>query len=69
MTARVPRAFSADFDLWSAAQLVAGNTPAGIEEIRQAIRDAMTAGGDAADYWHNRITTEAASIRSTESRA
>lgn len=63
MTARVPRAFATDFDVWAAAQLAAGDTLAGIEEIRQTIRDAFAAGGDDAEYWRDRITNEATAIR------
>lgn len=63
MPVTVPRAFAADFDVWAATQLAAGDTPAGIEEIRQTIRDAFAAGGEDADYWRHRITNEAAAIR------
>lgn len=48
--ATVPKSFADDFNLWAAELLRDGDTPEGIEEIRQAIRDALTEGGEAADY-------------------
>lgn len=64
----VPRTFATDFRTWADAQLAAGDTQAGIEEIRQVIRQAFAAGGSEADYWRKRIAVEAAAIRARSSR-
>jgi hypothetical protein len=64
-TTNVSRQFAADFETWAAAQLADGDTPEGIEEIRQALREAFAAGGEDAEYWRTRITSEAAAIRNT----
>ncbi len=60
----VPKTFAEDFELWAASLLEDGDTPEGIEEIRQAIRDALTHGGEVADYWLKRVADEATFIRS-----
>ena len=41
----------------------AEDTPEGIGEIKEAIRAAFDAGGEAAEYWHWRVADEAAFIR------
>jgi hypothetical protein len=61
--AQVTKEFAEDFDLWAAELLRDGDTPEGIEEIRRAIREAFAAGGEAADYWRQRVADEAAFIR------
>lgn len=61
--ATVPKAFADDFELWATELLRDGDTPEGIEDIRQAIRDAFAAGGEAAEYWLRRVSDEAAFIR------
>lgn len=62
MTA-VPKSFATDFELWAAELLRDGDTPEGIEEIRQAVRDAFAKGGAAAEYWAWRVKHEADFIR------
>lgn len=62
--ATVPKTFAEDFELWAASLLEDGDTPEGIEEIRQTIRDALTHGGEGADYWLKRVADEATFIRS-----
>lgn len=62
--ATVPKTFAEDFELWAASLLEDGDTPEGIEEIRQEIRDAFAKGGDAAAYWMRRVVDEAACLRS-----
>jgi hypothetical protein len=64
--AAVPKTFAEDFELWAASLLEDGDTPEGIEEIRQAIRDALASGGDAAAYWTQRVANEATFIRSNQ---
>lgn len=61
--ATVPKSFADDFNLWAAELLRDGDTPEGIEEIRQAIREALTEGGEEAGYWLKRVADEAAFIR------
>jgi hypothetical protein len=61
--ATVSAQFAADFNLWATSLLAAGDTPEGVEEIRQAIREAFAVGGETADYWLRRVADEAASIR------
>jgi len=61
--ATVPKSFAADFELWAEELLRDGDTPEGIEEIRLAIRDAFTKGGEAAEYWTWRVKSEADLIR------
>lgn len=65
--ATVPKSFATDFELWAASLLDDGDTPEGIEEIRQEIRTSFAAGGEAADYWLHRVTEEAKFIRSLHS--
>jgi len=64
--ATVQKTFAEDFELWAASLLDDGDTPEGIEEIRQAIREALTEGGDAAAYWMQRVSDEATFIRSCQ---
>ncbi|MDP1734611.1 MAG: hypothetical protein Q8L44_09645 [Sulfuritalea sp.] len=62
--ATVPKTFADDFALVERHWLEAGNdTPDGIAEIRDAIRQAFNAGGEAATYWQWRIADEAKFIR------
>jgi hypothetical protein len=62
--ATVPKTFADDFALVERHLLETGNdTPDGIAEIRDAIRQAFNAGGEAATYWQWRIADEAAFIR------
>lgn len=62
--ATVPKSFAIDFDLWAAELLRDGDTPEGVEEIRQTIRGALNHGGEGADYWLNRVADEAVFLRS-----
>ena len=62
----VPKTFAEDFELWAASLLADGDTPDGIEEIRQAVREALANGGDAAAYWTQRVSDEAIFIRSCQ---
>ncbi len=62
--ATVPKTFAEDFALVERHWLGTGaDTPDGIAEIRDAIRIAFSAGGEAATYWQGRITDVAAFIR------
>lgn len=62
--APVPKSFADDFDIWAQELLCEGDTPEGIEEIRQDIRKAFADGGEGAEYWKWRVASEAALIRS-----
>jgi hypothetical protein len=66
--AAVPKTFAEDFELWAASLLEDGDSPAGIEEIRQAIREALAQSGDVATYWTQRVADEATFIRSNQRR-
>lgn len=59
----VPKSFADDFDIWAQELLRDGDTPEGVEEIRQDIRRAFAEGGEGAEYWKWRVTSEAALIR------
>lgn len=61
--ATVPKTFADDFELWAASLLEDGDTPDGIEEIRQTIREAFARGGEFADYWLKRVADEAVHVR------
>lgn len=63
MSVTVSRQFAADFELWADALRAEGDTDEGVDEIRQAIRDALAAGGEAAAYWQQRVSNEAAVLR------
>lgn len=60
----VPKNFADDFALVERHWLeTGGDTPNGIAEIKEAIRAAFDAGGEAAEYWYWRIADEAKFIR------
>ena len=62
--ATVPKTFADHLVLVEQHWLAAGqDTPEGIGEIKEAIRAAFDAGGEAAEYWHWRVADEAAFIR------
>jgi hypothetical protein len=64
--AAVPKTFADDFELWAESLLEDGDTPEGIYQIRQAIREALANGGEAAAYWAQRVADEAKYIRSCQ---
>lgn len=62
--ATVPKTFADDFALVERHWLETGSdTLDGIVEIKDAIRAAFDAGGEAAEYWRWRIADEAKFIR------
>lgn len=68
--ATVPKSFAEDFALWERDLLERGiDTPEGIAEIKEAIRQAFAAGGEHTSYWLQRVADEAAFIRSPRARA
>ena len=62
--ATVAKTFADDFALVERHWLETGSdTPDGIAEVKDAIRAAFDAGGEAAEYWRWRIADEAKFIR------
>ena len=62
--ATVPKTFADDFAMVERHWLETdSDTPDGIAEVKDVIRTAFDAGGEAAEYWHWRIADEAKFVR------